>query len=1131
MPVLGDDARAKMAAPSLAGTMEARIGWTTEGPQYKYQSEQLMDALRVIHMREARRVRTARAALVVQALNATEQHVLSKVYPEFAVVWAGMYQPPHPLYVASRALANEHMRVALRSLVGRVVHIGDNLINTAFAGDRDVAFDVDASFPPAMHEVHEAATHFYAMSVDSAGMINACGRTFDPYIVQDWLEGNLYVRNTHAVAATDEAEGLIVDGTMYPMSVTQYMGTMMQTGALLGEFVLPFHPCMLVQPEAGELPDTGGVLYEINDTEVVFKYPEGVVGVTAYDFSVWHEWLGVSHRVFRWGKQEQAFCFELRKPRGSFLHVSVARMDAAVPAPTRSLHALELCDTGGLVVMTAWRLRGIGLDPSLESSWEQYHATHNQMVLDKIYEFALSLKPNELHVHKVFQRLSVMGRRVVSATGVTTDPTLAVAPARDLAAQIHALAFVKRYEAGKVVGDVKAKLDMLCGFSKLSRGQRFMYTIACALNGAFDAVFRDPMEKFRERLDAWRDWLVPRHAAILPQFKPMPTFVTFDVSRESWLAKWAGHAKSLRANDAVLAGLRGALVAQVAATGTVPADPDMADPGRLARDVSDYVDVREGEFVSEEHTGLASIVAGLAPMGRESYGQHHYEVAGTELYVENPQEYIDARFDPVSDYVDVLSELHETVFPGYENVDLNYDDPSLYLDEQEWALAADFLKMPDHVPRMPEDREVYKSWIKAFGKAKAVQTLPGTLAGLAARNMADPRLALAQDKPDMIRKIWNNFLDTACVPDARQRLARFKCEVIDLTEEAYASWTTQATPDKLKGLRTAIEETGKAFEDMDVSEYLAMLKADYKPPLSQKPLKERVEPQVIVYHEKVLSSLYSSLFRLVRERFMSLLLPKFRVVLRKGTEEVRQFMRDNHPWNLRDVIQFLENDFSKYDKSQGEFAFMLEEFVFRELGLSEELLEKWVGGHVQCSIRAVSVGITLHVMYQRKSGDATTALGNVILNMLSVLYAYAGSDIKWGVFMGDDSLLCVGKHVITSDAPQILAEIFNLQAKYFVTSHPYFASHFALFDYDRKEVEMVPDPLKIVQRWSQPVAAYNPRWAERYESAAQRCDIFRFPQRLGGLNEAIIDRYAVDSEHLYDFKLLTAKGQKETKGR
>jgi hypothetical protein len=465
-------------------------------------------------------------------------------------------------------------------------------------------------------------------------------------------------------------------------------------------------------------------------------------------------------------------------------------------------------------------------------------------------------------------------------------------------------------------------------------------------------------------------------------------------------------------------------------------------------------------------------------------------------------------FDPDPDPISTLNAFYEAAVPGVAQQNLEYDTASVSLDPQDRVLSAPYMKLPGYFGDAPKPKLLYHSRLRALNVPKRQQTLQELLSAIAARNLSAPQVALPQDDAQTARVVWDNFLDVACVPDARQRLAAYSRDPVSLEEDAFREWVTQATPAKLAAVKAELVRLSESLAEMPVDEYLVMLKADVKPTLSTKPLENRTEPQVIVYHEKALSALFSSIFRVLVRRFLGLLRPNYHVNLLKDSRDIEEFLRGVHPFGVQN-LKYLENDFSKYDKSQGKFVFELERVVFTALGMNEEMMKRWLGGHVECSMRAVALHLSLHVIYQRKSGDATTAFGNVILNAVSVSYAYRGSIVVWALFMGDDSLVCCSAVAHEEDAVQILAEVFNLGAKTYLTSAPYFASNFVVLDDINRGVCLVPDPVKRVERWSMMVSGDDPQWHERYVSARDSMRVYLNCFNTAGLARAVAERYPV----------------------
>jgi len=244
---------------------------------------------------------------------------------------------------------------------------------------------------------------------------------------------------------------------------------------------------------------------------------------------------------------------------------------------------------------------------------------------------------------------------------------------------------------------------------------------------------------------------------------------------------------------------------------------------------------------------------------------------------------------------------------------------------------------------------------------------------------------------------------------------------------------------------------------------------------------------------------------------LSLLKPSILVGVLKDPKAMEEFVRANHDFDKRTI--YLENDFSKFDKSQGRFVFMFEKYMFEQLGMNQELCDAWSEGHRFCKLSSMQTGLMLHVYYQRKSGDATTSIGNAMINTSSVAMAYQLSQVKWGAFMGDDSLVAVTEVPHGDRAVRVLAEVFNLSAKYYITSVPYYLSNFLLIDNENREVKMIPDPIKRIEKLSASLPADSPDWEERYKSAKDALNPYMYPKYKRALAEAVHQRYGVPIDY------------------
>jgi len=876
--------------------------------------------------------------------------------------------------------------------------------------------------------------------------------------------------------------------------------------------MVPYHPEMF-REGTGELPSVG-VGYKMLPKTLQFMYPEGVAGCTRWDMSAWVQWLTSSTHTIRLGKKTHNFMVELRSQKGVFVFATVVRLESSMSLPQSKLtHALELSWPRAMLVCRYKELKGLKCDPMLSSSWGDKVGYFPETITVGLYHHAMAMAQDRFTWEALLKRALVDGRVTYQGSAVKLQQALSDADARALVGVVYSRAFVDRYRMGKLGSEMLKRLKELVRFSEAS--------FSAKVNIVYAAVCRSVWTSVRgvAVTDYLRDVFVTliqscsgRPQLGVVEFLPAPTFVTYE-SYAKGLSKYWSFMTRVRGAHVTVPCVRGDVDAWKAFGGPGQASvctgfrhPEVRTVKRTGTIVEDLVDMHEPGIVTEEGRKVVDGLADVNAMGNSPF--ERFVVKTAVATPEVKQTLGPVRFFVDDAYVDTINEVHEAMFPGMAVQDFEQDARSLAIGGQERVMEAEHMRVPLYGTIDSGETSVYKSRLRTYPVEKRSQTAGELLSALSARTLATPIVATAQDDAVLIPKIWDNFLDMACVPDARGKVVAFGEDKVGLEKELLEEWTKKARPEALKKMYGSLSKDAKALEEMNVSEYLVMLKTDAKPPMSDKPLKEQVAPQVIVYHEKNLSALYSSIFRVLVRRFLSLLKPEWMVNLLKDGEGIRDHIAANHPWGALGLL-FLENDFSKYDKSQHEFVFKLEKFVFERLGMRQDLLDKWMEGHERCSLRAVALGISLHVNWQRKSGDATTAFGNVILNVLSVCYAYAGSVVEWAVFMGDDSLVCCSVAAATPRSLELLSQIFNLNAKFLLSTFPYFASNFVLINSEEKQVRLVPDPIKRIQRWAVSMPSVDPRWADRFKSQSETCEVYSHGDALVGLEQSVAARYPV----------------------
>lgn len=322
---------------------------------------------------------------------------------------------------------------------------------------------------------------------------------------------------------------------------------------------------------------------------------------------------------------------------------------------------------------------------------------------------------------------------------------------------------------------------------------------------------------------------------------------------------------------------------------------------------------------------------------------------------------------------------------------------------------------------------------------------------LAARKRNDdvPRFDRVIDDSRMAVDMWSLTKEVAFKPDL---LKHFKSNPISTSIDDTLNWL------KTQDVASKDLETDFSLLDQDLTDYSFSIKRNPKPNLTLDAGSIYSALQTIVYHPKHINAVFCPIFRELKSRILSSLNPGFFLFTDDDPtdfmDKVNSFMSDK---NHEDYFP-LEADISKYDKSQGELALYYECLWMLDLGVPEFFVILWFLMHRFTRLNDRSSKLSFFVMYQRKSGDASTFLGNSMFLLAVIVVLTPRGTIVLLLFAGDDSLLLTT--FVIPDTSSTANYMFNLEIKYFYFSYYYFCSKFVLI------VDgvwyFVPDPVKIL---------------------------------------------------------------------
>lgn len=382
--------------------------------------------------------------------------------------------------------------------------------------------------------------------------------------------------------------------------------------------------------------------------------------------------------------------------------------------------------------------------------------------------------------------------------------------------------------------------------------------------------------------------------------------------------------------------------------------------------------------------------------------------------------------------------------------------------------------------------------------------------------------SMSHGRTTVARTAYINAFPGRLIPSARnfqdihRRLSNIGLglarDPIDLNPALVTKWLATQKP-QVAG--QAQSETGLEMRKYNTFSY--MVKADIKPPLEEAAQHKYASVQTIAYNTKDVNTIFCTIFPEVRDRLLRVLLPRFQILTGMSPEAFVEHLNTKFDAEKLKYCHAVENDMRKYDKSQDMAVLLFECSIMRHLGVAEYLVDLWFNSHAESRFIDKNNGIAADIQFQRRSGDASTFLGNTLFCMAVVLTTYDADDIVLGLFAGDDSLLYLRSRFSASvDNSGKLAALFNLESKLLTGyTHAYFCSKFLLLGEHR--LQLIPDPMKTLCKLGRRDLR-DPEHVEEYRrSIADNLTALGNAEWYETLSDAVTERYKLKDLELVKF--------------
>jgi len=370
--------------------------------------------------------------------------------------------------------------------------------------------------------------------------------------------------------------------------------------------------------------------------------------------------------------------------------------------------------------------------------------------------------------------------------------------------------------------------------------------------------------------------------------------------------------------------------------------------------------------------------------------------------------------------------------------------------------------------------EVYKAKLRTGMRPLARQTQAAHLAAIKKRIDDTPRLINLQDVNQVITESVDAFMDMYMEPDTKHR----KWAPLKLNVVAVKQWLSNAGSDAAKRLKEA--EFMRYLADLGYMSY--DIKGAGKPRMNVDVMNKHQAAASIESFGKEITAMYSPMFQELRDRILSCAKPNVLINMKKDIPQIESFLNrfhygnpeyefigaesydvddPRHPKNSTTVN--MEQDFDNFDRSQGESVVSIELELYRRFGLDLVEWYNWAEHSEYVTVASIKTGLEFVMRWMRRTGSPTTAMGNTLVDMVSVARVYRfPSDFYYAMFLGDDSLISLKhKPERTADMSTDMARLTNLSGKLQFMKYGYFCSMFVIPSANNT-IKYVPDPVKVM---------------------------------------------------------------------
>nr|QHA33738.1 polyprotein [Atrato Virga-like virus 2] len=405
-----------------------------------------------------------------------------------------------------------------------------------------------------------------------------------------------------------------------------------------------------------------------------------------------------------------------------------------------------------------------------------------------------------------------------------------------------------------------------------------------------------------------------------------------------------------------------------------------------------------------------------------------------------------------------LQAFYDSCMPAVSEFDYDWDQ-LMVESEDTYLRSTEITVKPGHGLYREPPHGTLRPRLRTIMQRKKIPSQKESILGAIKRNLNAPELTNPALSPKEIGyMLFENFQLSGIDPSKLHVYNSFADDKVSISSPLIAEWLEKQPPNRQAQIVSDLPLHLRPYNRFNY-----MVKTEVKPQLAPSAKHTYPSVQTIIYNDPSVNAIFCPIFNVLFERLISVLHPKILLLTGMSKPEFERELNARITPEFAARLRAVEDDFSKFDKAQQEALRVLEDLLWRSLGLDPELARIWDRSRRYSRVYDRHGGITFRTRFQRKSGEATTFSGNTLVAVCIMLAIFDIDDIVLLLAAGDDTLVYLRDGVEVMDSSRLIADLFNLECKLLDRYHiPYFCSAFIVPTPTWTYV--VPDPLKFVTK-------------------------------------------------------------------